>query len=82
MLMTKYRIDIDRRICQGFGACVELCPEAFYLSELDGKSRLRNGVQDETDKGKDKDYIEVEDLGCYGQAEAACPFNAITVTRL
>jgi ferredoxin len=80
--MPKYRIEIDREICQGFGACVELCPKEFYLSEEDGKSKLKNGEPASTGEGNAKDFIEVEDLGCYGQAEATCPFKAISVTRL
>ena len=35
--MTKFRVEVDRTVCQGFGACVELCPGSFYLSDLDGK---------------------------------------------
>ena len=81
-MMARYRVEIDRKICQGFGACVELCPEAFYLSEEDEKSKLKDGEQVVTDEGNVKDRIEVDDPGCYGQAEAACPFNAIKVTRL
>jgi ferredoxin len=75
--MAKFRVEIDRNMCQGFGACVELCPAAFDLSEDDGKSRLTQGVQ-----RADRDSIEVDELACYGQAEASCPFRAITVTRL
>ena len=40
--MVKYRIEIDHSLCQGFGACVELCSE-FNLSDEDGKSHLKNG---------------------------------------
>ncbi len=80
--MAKYRIEVDREICQGFGACVELCPEEFYLSDEDGKSKLNSGEPVHTDEGNIKDFIEVDELGCYGQAEAACPFKAISITRL
>ncbi len=81
-MMARYRIEIDQKICQGFGACVELCPEAFYMSDKDEKSKLRGGEPVMTDEGNVKDHKEVDELGCYGQAEAACPFNAIKVTRL
>ena len=80
--MTKYRVEVDRKICQGFGACVELCSKSFYLSEKDGKSKLRGGDAVDTDEGNIMDEIEVDDLGCYRQAEAACPFKAITVINL
>jgi ferredoxin len=29
--MTVYRIEIDRSLCSGFGACVEEAGEAFHL---------------------------------------------------
>ena len=79
--MAKFRVEIDRGVCQGFGACVELCPESFYLCDEDGKSRLRDGDEITTHEGNVKEAIEVRKLGCYGQAEATCPFNAISVTR-
>lgn len=82
ILMAKFRVEVDRNICQGFGACVELCSESFYLSEEDGKSRLKDGEEITTDGGNVKDTIEVNRLRCYGQAEATCPFNAISITKL
>lgn len=80
--MVKFRVEVDRNICTGFEACVELCSESFYLSEEDGKSRLKDGDEITTDEGNVKDTIEVNRLRCYGQAEATCPFNAISINRL
>ena len=76
--MAKYKVEISRTLCQGFGACVEICPKGFYLSDEDGKSRFLEKTSEE----KVEEFIEVEDLGCYGKAEATCPFKAITVTVL
>lgn len=67
-------------MCQGFGACVELCPDSFYLSETDGKTSLIERIQDNTES--EKEEIEVKELGCYKQAEQACPFNAIKVKEI
>ena len=64
--MAKFRVEVDRNICQGFGACVELCSESFYLSEEDGKSRLKDGEDITTDEGNVKDTIKVNRLRCYG----------------
>ena len=75
--MKKYLVEVDRMMCQGFGACVELCPDSFYLSEVDGKTRLVGSTQNDTEE--ERDQIEVSELGCYKQAEQACPFNAIKV---
>ena len=38
--MGKFRVELDKNACQGFGACVELCPQFFQLSDVDGKSTI------------------------------------------
>ncbi len=38
--MLTHRVEIDRRVCQAFGACFKLYSESFYLSEEDGKAKL------------------------------------------
>ena len=60
-----YRIEIDRSLCSGFGACAELAPEIF---ELDGSgiAQLRVGTSD------DPQVFE---------AEAACPMGAIRIVE-
>jgi ferredoxin len=58
-----YRIEIDRSLCSGFGACADLAPELF---ELDGSgiAQLRVG--------------ETDDPRVF-EAEAACPMAAIRI---
>lgn len=80
--MAKYRVEVDRTICQGFGACAELCSTSFYLSERDGKTKIRGGRAITREGRNIKDVIEVEALGCFGLAEDACPFKAIKVLKL
>jgi len=80
--MVKYIVEVDRRVCQGFGACVELCSASFYFSERDGKTKITGAQEFEEDGENVKDVIEVEDLGCYGLARDACPFKAIKVEKL
>ena len=82
MSIVKIRVEIDGDVCQGFGAYVELFSESFHLSEEGGKSRLKEGREITIHEGNVKDAIEVKKLGCYGLAEATCPFNAISITRL
>ena len=76
ILLTKYRLTIDNNACQGFGACVELCPK-FKLSDEDGKSHVEGAKKDS--KGE---TLELDKLDCYKQAAEACPFNAIHITNL
>jgi ferredoxin len=58
-----YRIEIDRSLCSGFGACAELAPDLFEL-DAGGTATVRIG---ETDDPSALD------------AAAACPMAAITV---
>jgi ferredoxin len=64
--MTKYRIEIDRSICSGFGACAELAPQLFEVAG-DGIAELRVGESD------DPAVFEAAD---------ACPMGAISVIEI
>jgi ferredoxin len=61
--MTTYRIEIDRSLCSGFGACARFAPEVIEL-DRGGIASVRVGVTD------DEGVLE---------AEAACPMGAIAV---
>jgi ferredoxin len=74
--LGKYRIEIDHNICQGFGACVELCSN-FKLSDETGKSHI-----DGAKKVSQGEVKELEKLDCHKQAAEACPFNAIHIINL
>jgi ferredoxin len=77
--LARYRATVDRNICNGFGACVELCPEFFYLSDIDGKSKIKDAEEIVEGDSNIMDIIEVEEESCLRKAENACPFNAIRV---
>ena len=64
--MTTYRIEIDRSICSGFGACEELAPHVFEVAG-DGVAALRVG--------------ESDDPACLEAADA-CPMGAISVIEI
>jgi ferredoxin len=74
--MAKYRVEIDHNVCQGFGACVELCTK-FTLSDEDGKSHVEGAK-----KVSNIETVELDELTCHKQAAEACPFNAIHITNL
>ena len=74
--MAKFRVDIDHNVCQGFGACVELCAQ-FDLSDEDGKSHVEGAKKVESGE-----TIELNELTCHKQAAKACPFNAIHIINL
>jgi ferredoxin len=60
-----YRIEIDRSLCSGFGACAELAPDAFELDSA-GVAAARVGWSDDP---------------TVFDAAAACPMAAITVVE-
>jgi ferredoxin len=61
-----YRIEIDRSLCSGFGACAELAPDLFEVDES-GTASVR--------VGESNDPVVLD-------AEAACPMAAISVVEL
>ena len=58
-----YRIEIDRSLCSGFGACAELAPDVFEV-DAGGTASLRVGESD------DPAVLD---------AAATCPLAAIAV---
>ncbi len=74
--MTKFRVEIDHNVCQGFGACVELCSN-FKLSDETGKSHIEGAK-----KVSNGEAIELDEMTCHKKAAEACPFNAIHITNL
>jgi ferredoxin len=61
-----YRIEIDRSLCSGFGACAELAPDTFQLDAA-GTATARAGESD------DPAVLD---------AAAACPMAAITILEV
>jgi ferredoxin len=74
--LAKFRVAIDHTVCQGFGACVELCSK-FELSDEDGKSHVEGAK-----KSAKGEAVELDELDCHKQAAEACPFNAIHIINL
>lgn len=78
--MAKFRVEVDKNTCQGFGACVELCPRFFRLSDVDGKSVIEGGKKVMNESVVGAETLEVDELECMREAAEACPFNAIHIT--
>ena len=64
--MSTYRITIDRQLCSGFGACVELAPDLFRLAD-DG---VASAIVVETDNRSALDAAD------------SCPMGAIIVEEV
>lgn len=67
--MVKYKIELDKKLCIGCGACVNTCPENFDLEE----------------DGERKAFVkhkEVKVISCNKEAEDICPVQAIKVKEI
>lgn len=82
--MGKFKVEIDKNVCRGFGACVELCPKFFQLSEDNGKSSfpVERSMKVRKDNEIFAETLEVDEMECVKEGAEACPFNAIHITNL
>ena len=80
--MVKFRVELDKNACQGFGACVELCPQFFQLSDVDGKSNMKGSKKVKKGNEVVSETLELEKLECIREAAEACPFNAIHIVNV
>jgi ferredoxin len=80
--MSKFRVEIDKNACQGFGACVELCPQFFQLSDADGKSSMEEAKEVMKENEVVAETLELDELECVREAAEACPFNAMHIVNL
>ncbi|MGQ9461000.1 MAG: ferredoxin [Candidatus Bathyarchaeaceae archaeon] len=75
-------MEIDKNACQGFGACVELCPKFFQLSDVNGKSSIEGAKKIMKENEVIAETLELDELECVREAAEACPFNAIHIVNL
>ena len=75
-------MEIDKNACQGFGACVELCPQFFQLSDADGKSSMEEAKEVMKENEVVAETLELDELECVREAAEACPFNAMHIVNL
>ena len=82
--MSKFQVEIDKNACQGFGACVELCPKFFQLSDIDEKSSFSAKGAKRVKEGDDvvAETLQLDELECLREAAEACPFAAIRIVNL
>ncbi len=80
--MGKFRVELDKRACQGFGACVELCPQFFQLSDVDGKSTIEGSKKIVKENEVVAEILELDELECVREAAEACPFIAIHIVHV
>jgi ferredoxin len=80
--MGKFKVELDKTACQRFGACVELCPQFFQFSDVDGKPSVEGAKK--VMKGNEvvSETLELDKLECIEEAAEACPFNAIHIVNV
>lgn len=65
--MAKFKIEVDRDVCIGCGACEAQCPDNFKMGD-DSKVKVKKS--------------EVDELGCCKDAEEVCPVDAIKISKV
>ena len=80
--MSKFRVELDKNACQGFGACVELCPHFFQLSDVDGKSSIEGAKRVMKENEVVLETLEMDKMECVREAALACLFNAIHILNV
>ena len=80
--MGKFKVEVDKNACQGFGACVELCAKFFELSDVDGKTTIKGGREVIENNKAIVETLELDSLDCIREAAEACPFVAIHIVDL
>ncbi len=80
--MVKFRVELDKNACQGFGACVELCPQFFQLSDVEGKVSIEGAKKVMKEDEVVVETLELDKLECVRDAAEACPFNAIHIVNV
>ena len=80
--MGKFRLELHKKACQGFGACVELCPQFFQLSDVDGKSTIEGSKKIVKANEVVAEILELDELDCVREAAEACPFIVIHIVNV
>jgi ferredoxin len=80
--MYKFRVELDKKTCQSFGACIELCPDFFQFSDIDTKSTIIGSDKITKADIVVSEHIELNELECIREAAESCPFNAIHILNL
>jgi ferredoxin len=82
--VSKFKVEIDKTACQGYGACIERCSAFFRFSEIDWKASFVVKGAKQVIKGNAvvAETLELENLECVTNAAAACPNNAIRIIVL
>ncbi len=80
--MGKFRVELDKNACRGFGPCVELCPQFFQFSSVEGKSSIEGAKRVMKENEVFLETLELEKLECVREAAEACPFNAIHIVNV
>jgi ferredoxin len=73
------KVMFEREDCIGCSACTTVCPE-FWSIDVDGKSRLKGGVQVKSKPGwYELEFSDKTTEDCIKKAEDICPVKVIHV---
>jgi ferredoxin len=76
-MVQKYKIDHDRDICIGCGACASVCPKYWFMAD-DGKSNVKGATKTGEGEREILDNLTT-DYDCNKEAADSCPVNCIHI---
>ena len=68
----------EREKCIGCGACVDVCPKFWKMT--DGKS-IMSDKKAAYDQAKEKGELVVSEVDCYQEAANVCPVQCILIKK-
>lgn len=76
--MAKFKIEHDRPVCIGCGACAAVAPE-FWMMHDDGKSDIKGSKVTKNGEEVTLEELELDDLKNNMEAAEVCPVNCIHI---
>jgi len=80
--LARYRVIVDRVACIGCGAAPAVCPEIFELGLDNGKNRVVEKYNVETNENISIGEIPEELYSCAKAGVDVCPVNAIKIEKI
>jgi ferredoxin len=81
-VLINYEIVVNRQQCFACGMAPRLCSEVFTRGGDNGKTRITPQYSIQTSLDTSKGIIPEVHYDCAKQAAEACPYGAITITKI
>lgn len=80
--MAKYRVTINRELCIGCGVAAVTCPEVYEMGSDNGKAKIVDKYNVETNDNISIGIIPEELCECAKSGAEVCPVAAIKIEKI